>query len=410
MKIIAFFESIILTISCFFGSIFNLPDKNVQKIIDYNDGFIYGVCHPNENYDLLSDAGLEWVRFDIPCPFDRDGNIRQAYKDFKARCKGYADRGFKVMAVTPYPRDIISDMGFNPVENDENIARLKEIAVFLYNDLKDITGAFQITNEMGLVGFMSPLTLEEAAKYIGVQLEVISAEKEKNDEFFPIGYNSADLIQVSRELHKLMKPYLKYCDYVGIDLYTGVQGKAKAKDYSKKIKKLYRMTGKPIILEEFGFWSEGGPKTAEQRAEILGVYGYATEVDAIADGANFVNKLPSQFRNTLKLEHPNEEAQWAELVFSQYATHFYGETSVETLENIPHTPDGQAQYFKSVMTELQKLNCLAGMIIYCCQDMGTCWVCGHSWCPFETKWGLCNMDGTPKPAYYAVKEVITGKK
>lgn len=404
MKIIAFFESIIITISCFFGSIFNLPDKNVQKLIENNGGFMYGICHPNEDYDMLEDAGLKWVRFDIPCPFDRDGNIRNAYLAFKERCKGYADRGFKVMAVTPYPRDIISDMGFNPIDD---LDRLKEIAVFLYNDLKDITGAFQITNEMGLIGFMHPLTLEEAALYIGTQLEAISAVK---DESFPIGYNSADLIQVSKNLHKLMKPYLKYCDYVGIDLYTGNQGDAKAKDYAKKVKTLYRMTNKPIIIEEFGFWSAGGPKSAEEKAQILGIYGYTSEAEAIADGINFINKLPSLFRNTIKLEHPDEEEKWAELVFTQYSNHFYGETSAKTIENIPHTPDGQAQYFKSVMTELKKLNCLAGMIIYCCQDMGTCFVCGHDWCPFETKWGIFNMDGTPKPAYYAVKEVIKGNK
>lgn len=404
MKIVAFFESIIIALSCFFGSLFNLPDKNVEKLKENCGGFIYGVCHPNENYEMLSEAGLKWVRFDIPCPFDKDGNIRQAYRDFKERCEGYTDRGFKVMAVTPYPRDLISDMGYNPVED---IERTKEVAVFLYNDLKDITGAFQITNEMGLVGFMTPLTIEQAALYIGVQLEAISEVK---DDSFPIGYNSADLIQVSKQLHKLMKPYLKYCDYVGIDLYTGNQGNAKASDYSKKVKTLYRMTGKPIIIEEFGFWSAGGPKSAEEKSETLGIYGYSTEAEAIADGENFINKLPSLFRNTLKVEHPDEEEKWAELVFTDYSSHFYGETSPETINSIPHTPDGQAEYYKEVMTELRKQNCLAGMIIYCCQDMEKCWVCGHSWCPFETKWGIFTIDGIPKPAYYAVKEIINNDK
>ena len=407
MKVIAFFESIIIAISCFFGSIFNLPQKNVKSFIEQNGGFIYGVCHPNEDYDLLEDAGLKWVRFDIPCPFDKNGNIRQAYINFKERCKGYADRGFKVMAVTPYPRDYIADMDFNPVDD---IEKTKELAVFLYNDLRDITGGFQITNEMGLVGFMTPLTIEEAALYIGVQLEAISEAKAKNNDSFPIGYNSADLIQVSRELHKLMKPYLKYCDYVGIDLYTGNQGNAKPKDYSKKVKKLYRMTKKPIIIEEFGFWSEGGPKTAEQKAEILGIYGYATEAEAIADGSVFIDKLPSQFRNTLKVEHPDEEGNWAQLVFTQYANHFYGETSPDTINNIPHTYEGQAEYFKEVMTELRKTKCLAGMIIYCCEDMEACFACGHTWCPFETKWGILDIEGNPKPSYYAVKDFIAENK
>ncbi len=404
MKVIAFFESIIIAISCFFCSIFNLPDKNVEALIENNGGFMYGICHPNEDYEKLSEAGLKWVRFDIPCPFDAKGYIegyeRTEYKAFKERCKAYTERGFKVMAVTPYPRDYINSMGFNPIEDTE---KTKKLAVYLYNDLKDITGAFQITNEMGLVGFMHPLTLEQAAEYIGIQLEAISEVK---DESFPIGYNSADLIQVSRELHKLMKPYLKYCDYVGIDLYTGVQGKAKAKDYSKKVQKLYRMTKKPIILEEFGFWSVGGQKSAEEKAEILGIYGYSTEAEAIGAGAEFISRLPSSFRNTLSLEHPGEEENWASLVFSQYSSHFYGETSPDTIENIPHTPEGQAQYFKSVMSELRKQKCLAGMIIYCCQDMEKCWVCGHEWCPFETKWGIFNIDGTPKPAYEAIKEFI----
>lgn len=404
VKIVSFFQSVILLFTAFFGSILNLPDKNVQKITAGNGGLIYGICHPNENYEMLSDAGLKWIRIDIPCPFDENGNIRQAYNNFKQRCKNYVDRGFKVMAVTPYPKDFIADMKFNPADD---IERTKEIAVFLYNDLRDITAAFQITNEMGLIGFMTPLTLEQAAQFIGVQLEAISAVK---DDSFLIGYNSADLIQVSRDLHSLMKPYLKYCDYVGIDLYTGNQGNAEASDYAKKIKKLYRMTGKPIILEEFGYWSEGGPKTEEQKAEILGIYGYSSEAEAIADGMNFINKLPYQFRSTLQLEYPGQEENWPNIVFTDKAPHFYGTTSAETIENIPHTPDGQAEYFRRVISELQKVNCLAGMIIYCCQDYEKCFVCGQSWCPYETKWGIFNMDGTPKPAYYAIKETITGNK
>ena len=398
MKIIALFEAVFLAIYCFFGSIFNLPDKRVQSLIEQNGGFIYGVCHPNENYDMLADAGLRWVRFDIPYPYEPDGSVSRNYLNFKDRAKGYTDRGFHVMAVTPYPKDYFNIGGFNPVENVQNT---QEIAVFLYNDLKEITSAFQITNEMGLEGFMKPLTLEQAAVFIGIQLEAL----DKVAENFPIGYNSAD---ISKNLHKLMKPYLQYCDYVGLDLYTGNQGNAKAGDYAKKVKELYRLTRKPIMMQEFGFWSEGGPKTPEQKAEILGYYGYATEAEAIADGAAFINKLPSQFRQRMRDLYPDDEAHWAELVFSREYQHFYGETAAETMESIPHTPEGQAEYFRRVMGELTKLNCLAGVFIYCCQDMPCCYVCGHSWCPFETKWGLFYLDGTPKPAYHAVKEIITG--
>ena len=400
MKLIALIETVLLTVYCFFGSLFNLPDKRVQDLIEQNGGYIYGVCHPNENYEMLADAGLRWVRFDIPYPYESDGSVSRNYLAFKDRAKGYADRGFRVMAVTPYPRDYINIGGFDPVENAE---KTQEIAVYLYNDLKDITAAFQITNEMGLEGFMKPLNIEQAAKFIGIQLEALDPVTEN----FPIGYNSAGL---SRDLHKLMKPYLQYCDYVGLDLYTGNQGNAKAGAYANDVKKLYRITRKPIIMQEFGFWSEGGPKTAEQKAEILGYYGYSTEAEAIADGQAFIDKLPRQFRQRLQDGYPGEEDRWAEIVFSKEYQHFYGETAAETMENIPHTPEGQAEYFRKVMGELRKLNCLAGMIIYCCQDMEYCYNCGHTWCPFETKWGLFNIDGTPKPAYYTVKEIITGDR
>ena len=398
MKIVALIEALFLTVYCFFGSIFNLPDKRVETLKAQNGGMIYGVCHSNENYEMLSDAGLKWVRLDIPYPYEPDGSVSRNYLDFKDRAKGYTDRGFKVMAVTPYPRDYFNIGGFNPVED---VKRTQEIAVFLYHDLKDITSAFQITNEMGNEGFTKPLTLEEAAVFIGIQLEALDPVAKD----FPIGYNSAE---INKKLQKLMKPYLQYCDYVGLDLYTGNQGNAKASAYADNVKELYRITRKPIILEEFGFWSEGGVKTPAQKAEILGLYGYASEAEAISDGAAFIEKLPPQFQQRMKDLYPDEEAHWAELVFSKEYQHFYGETAAQTMESIPHTPEGQAEYFRRVMGELKKLNCLAGMIIYCCQDMPFCYCCGHSWCPFETKWGLFYLDGTPKPAYYAVKEIITG--
>ena len=98
MGAIAFPETIIIIIACFFGSLFNLPDKNVQRLMEQSGGFLYGVCHPNENYEMLGDAGLKWVRFDIPYPYNQSGEISGHHLDFKARAKGYTDRGFKVMA------------------------------------------------------------------------------------------------------------------------------------------------------------------------------------------------------------------------------------------------------------------------------------------------------------------------
>lgn len=390
-------------------------DENVKALIRQNGGYIYGVCQPNGNYDALSDIGFNWVRFDMPCPFDANGYnngdvkyVRNEYKKYKEKCEQYKARGFKILAVTPYPYDFAGDMGLDPVNDLDTIA---DISVFLYNDLKDLVDMFQITNEMNISTFRRSLTPAQAATYIGVQLEAISAEKAKTNDGFPIGYNLGDVTESGLELNGLLAPYLQYCDYVALDIYTGNQGEASPKDYAKSVKLLNSITQKPIIITEFGFWSEGGLKTPEQKAAILyNNYGYRSEAEAIADGQNFINKLPSQFRKTLQQEYPDQQSQWPSIVLRQYANHFYGETSQYTINSIPHTPEGQGEYFREVMTELKNVGCLAGMIIYCCQDHDVCFICGHDWCPYETKFGIFNYDGTPKGSVPVIRETITSLK
>lgn len=51
-----------------------------------------------------------------------------------------------------------------------------------------------------------------------------------------------------------------------------------------------------------------------------------------------------------------------------------------------------------------------GTIVYCWSDSGDCYVCGQADCPVETKWGLVDCDGNPKPSYYAVKEAFSDVK
>ena len=42
-------------------------------------GFIKGICHPNDNYEQIKGAGIEWNRADVPFPFDEKVDLRKSY-------------------------------------------------------------------------------------------------------------------------------------------------------------------------------------------------------------------------------------------------------------------------------------------------------------------------------------------
>ncbi len=400
MQIVQWFETVFLIFSLLFTSIsgyLNGTNNAAAELQEKTDGYIYGVCHPDENYELIEDVGLGWVRFDIPYPYNADGSISDSYIAFKNRAKGYADQGIKVLAITPYPRSYFEIGGFDP-SADENAQRTKDIAVFLCNDLRDVIGGIQITNEMGVSTFTYPLTLEQAAKFIGIQAEALS--EVKGDLI--IGYNSSG---EAEELHNLMKPYLQYIDYVGVDLYYGTWYGGELRDYVAAIRKVNQMTKKPIILAEFGYISAGEPKNEAERAEILARYGYDSETAARADIENFVAKLPDALKTHVYEEYPDPET-WGDAVFLDMDKHFYGYLN-EAITGITHTPEGQADFYRELLPALKEIKCVAGFFVFCWRDSPSCWYCGQTDCPYETAWGITDLNGEPKPAYYAIKDTLT---
>ena len=215
-------------------------------------------------------------------------------------------------------------------------------------------------------------------------------------------------MKLNLSLHRLMKPYHRYCDYVGLDLYNGNDNHDNAQDYISRIRRVYRLTHLPVILQEFGFLSEGAPKTPEEKKEILMSYGYASEEEARADLDAFVRKLPAAFQQRLvQSGRPAEE--WGDLIFGDYRAHFYCERSTVTYNNVGHTPQGQAAYYADLLPKLRRVSCLAGTILYCCQDGSVCWFCGQRGCPSETRWGIVDENGDPKPAYDAIRACFTSE-
>lgn len=402
MKLIALLLSILTPFLTFITTDpFVKLDKEIPAVEEKLDGFMKGVCHAEPQYDLLNDGNIEWFRDDIPFPFDKNGNLSPSYCSWKKEAAEYAANGVKIFGITPYPEDFM-EYGLDP-RNPEHREEIQKIAKFFVYDLKGIVGAFQVTNEMGIDRFTLPLTLQEAADFIGMQLEAM----------YPIcgdvaiGYNLGGLSIAT--LPFLMMPYHQYCDYVGVDMYLGCfEPVLKKPEQMVTILNFVRVvTGKPIILCEFGYIGLGEPKTQEEKNAILEGYGYANEKEARADINNFINKLPKDMKEEILEDYGDRsDEEKGDLIFDgEYSNHLYCELQEGFgLYDYEHTPEGQAEFFSYIIPKLRDLDYLVGMCVYCWQDSGDCYVCGQVDCPVETKWGLVDYNGDPKPSYYAVQE------
>ena len=376
-------------------------NDEVEALKEKTGGFMKGVCHPNENYEQIKNANIEWVRFDCgSLPFDKDGKLSKGYLDFKERAKSYADRGFKVMCITPYPSKYI-DAGLDP-RDEKNKAEIQRIAAFYATDLQGIVSAFQITNEMGIEHFTLPLTVKEAADFIGMQAEAMMDVKGD----IIVGFNCG-----GTKLYNLctyMKPYLEFCDYVGMDVYLGCFESVFKELWAQDIilRGLWAYTNKPIILCEFGYIGYGDVKTKEQKDEILKGYGFENEEAARKDIMTLINRLPETFKNhMLSLEYKDEEELASKLFDTELANHLYKEIQGGyQLTDYRHTPEAQGRFFRDIFKHIYSLDFLCGSFVYCYSDSKACYICGQEDCPVETGWGLVDLHGNEKPAYYAVQK------
>lgn len=363
-------------------------------------GFIRGACHTNDNYDQIKQADIAWVRHDVPYPFDENGNLRQAYTQRREAFRRYRENGLKVMAITYYPGDCIR-YGAD-IRTAAGEQKLREVSRFLIDDLRDCIDGIQVANEMGMPHFTLPLTMEEAVRFIGVQLEELYPRRGN----IIIGYNSAG---PQLDLHLPMKKYLHYCDYVGLDMYLGCFFNMPGFMFlfSVMARFLWAFTGKPILMQEFGYISDGKPKTKEEKKKILQAYGFESEKQAASDIEAFVGNLSDHFAGHVRKACGNDVSKYATLLFSgDMKNHLYKELPrITVIPGYPHTPEGQAKFFRKVLHLFHDLDFVCGCFIYCYSDYEKCGYCGQEDCPTETRWGLVDSNGKPKPAYYAVREI-----
>ena len=382
---------------------FFIPKENDETRKMRDKGFICGVCHPSDNYELVKDAGIHWIRNDVPYPFESDDKtVNEAFKAYKARCAEFRKNGINVMCVTPVPRTFLEHGHDSRTPTGRDAIR--QVIVFILEELRDVIGGLQISNEMGLPRFTHPFTTREAADFLAIQLEALAPIKGD----ILVGFNCAG---PSADLLHFMKPYMKYCDYIGVDVYLGCFYTAPGFFWIFKALNRYfwAMTGKPVLVEEFGYIGGGKPKTKKEKLAVLAKYGFRSEKEVRAAPEKLVERLNPSFRNEVERLTGKDISRYFDFVFkSDMREHFYTELPrITMIPGCPHTPEGQANFYRKILRIFHETPYVIGAIIYCWSDSEKCYVCGQSDCPTETRWGLVDLHEKPKPSYYAVKEFFT---
>jgi len=378
--------------------------EEVEAVKAKLGGFVRGICHSGGDYGRLLENNIEWDRIDCPMPYDRDGNLTQSYQNYKQHLIDRAAAGLKTMVVTPFPYQFI-EVGIDP-RTPEGEQKVVETVKFLFNDLKDCMGAMQISNEIGVPNFQRPLTNEEGARFLAMQLQALYPIKGD----IPVGYNTAG---PQFDINSLMKPYLQYVDFFGLDIYLGCHFPLECRMwfFDMITMLIWGYIGKPIILTEFGYLSNGAPKTQEEKDALLRErYGYESEAAMVAaaraDQEAFLTDMeshnPTMAAFVRRLCGDNAAGFLTSL---ECVTHLYCELPADyIIKGFPHTPQGQADFYADVLPRFAKYPYVVGEFVYNWKDSPRCYLCGQADCPAETGWGLVDLDGNPKPALAAVRE------
>jgi hypothetical protein len=124
--------------------------------------------------------------------------------------------------------------------------------------------------------------------------------------------------------------------------------------------RLKAISDKPILVQEFGYASEGVTLTAQQTRD----HPFATAHDRC--------KWRGWMRN------------WGDH---------------------EHTPEEQAEYVAECMEHFIAESRVIGAIIWRWDDAPHCWLCGRpsTICPGTGRWGLVDQAGNPKPALDAFR-------
>ena len=327
-------------------------------------------AEPGANTDLIHEAGVSWVRQDFPFPFEdrMHGPVSPRYQEAKQQAERWVQADLKVMGVTPLPG--IATLQPDPsgrldwdwqrwapawcgkLGSEEFLRSYAGICAWMARDLAGIVPAWQIANELDHPAFLGPLTVRQSSQLLERSAIALRAA----DPSLFIGQNPSGRDLAYYLLGRLYPPHSSHMDYCGIDGYYGTWAPGGPETWGPRIAEFHELSQTPVLVNEFGFASEGGVMEEEERRSRV---------------------------------HSCQIRKWP---------HTWG---------AGHTPQAQAEFVRAAFDQFRAhRSLLVGVFFYRWEDQERCWACGSPDCPMETRWGLVDIAGQPKPSYHAFREGV----
>lgn len=358
-----------------------------------------GTVHLRRRVDLFRDAGLGWARLPMDSWFEpgTDRPDRKAFRALRETYRPYIEAGTRFVGISPNPKALaIGDVG-----SKAWFRTFREACRVAASELGDVIPAWQIGNELNNYVFRQPMkTNADAAQFIA---ECGQGLRE-GDSSALLGVNMAGFGPGALDLYERVYGSQSVCqlDYVGADGYFGSWSTGGPKDWYEKLDLLDRLGhGRPIVIHEFGFGGSGEVRQPDDLLRFVQSRGYASVADVAARPGPFLDSVAPKIR-----------AYMASLPSEFFLPELQG-IGVHVLKKWPytwgsgHSPETQAVYLEQTLQIFLSDARVTGVFIYCWSDHETCWFCGEPDCPLETAWGLVDTRENPKPAYWAVKRVLS---
>ncbi|WP_269522246.1 hypothetical protein [Coraliomargarita parva] len=316
------------------------------------------------DFSLMKDAGIGCLRFG-DFKFDLAAFVQgrpqgEGFRQASARVRDLCGEGFRLIGITPGPREMAA-VSLEPGSH-EYYQAYDRICRFLAETFGEWIQWWQVANELDIWIFRDQLDLVQSVKFLKTGIRAMKSVRPDlkvgiNITLFPSLPGEVDGNTDAHEGLVVAEgiygdPTLPV-DYAGFDSYPGSWREGGPESWHAYLDDFHALTGKPVLVQEFGYASAGGIMSPEEAASGL---------------------------------YPCESKKWK--------FHWRGE----------HSEAVQAAYLQESLRIFRGKPFVLGAIYYNWRDAKRCWQCKKPDCPAETAWGLLDQEGQPKLSYETLKK------